>query len=56
VKVNDNQAIFENPQNDFPQRVIYQRTIDGSLLASLEGTESGKAKRVDFAMKRARCD
>lgn len=56
VKVNDNQAIFENPQNDFPQRVIYQRTIDGSLLAILEGTESGKPKRVDFAMKRARCD
>jgi hypothetical protein len=56
VKVNDSLAIFENAQNDFPQRIIYQKTIDGSLLASLEGTESGKAKRVEFAMKRARCD
>ena|SRR6266851_3183634 len=56
VKLNDSQAIFENPENDFPQRIIYQKTIDGSLLASLEGTESGKAMRVEFAMKRARCD
>jgi uncharacterized protein DUF6265 len=56
VKVNDTQAIFENAQHDFPQRIIYQRAIDGSLLASLEGTESGKPKRVEFAMKRVRCD
>ena len=56
VKVNDSQAIFENPEHDFPQRIVYQRTIDGSILASLEGTESGKAKRVEFAMKRVRCD
>lgn len=56
VKVNDSQAIFENPRHDFPQRIIYQRTIDGSLLASLEGMESGKAKRVEFLMKRVRCD
>ncbi|MEK6321447.1 MAG: DUF6265 family protein [Acidobacteriota bacterium] len=56
VKVNDNQAIFENAQHDFPQRIVYQRTIDGSLLAALEGMESGKVKRVDFSMKRIRCD
>jgi len=56
VKVNDSQAIFENPQHDFPQRIIYQRAIDGSLQASLEGTESGKPKRVEFSMKRVRCD
>ena len=56
VKVNDSQAIFENPQHDFPQRIIYQKAIDGSLLASLEGTESGKPKRIEFAMKRVRCD
>jgi hypothetical protein len=56
VKVNDNQAVFENAQHDFPQRIVYQRTIDGSLLATLEGLESGKPKRVEFAMKRARCD
>jgi hypothetical protein len=56
VKVNPSQAIFENPQHDFPQRIVYQRLIDGSLYASLEGVENGKPKRIEFAMKRARCD
>jgi Domain of unknown function (DUF6265) len=56
VKVNDNQAIFENLQNEFPRRIIYQRVIDGSLVVSFEGMESGKEKRVDFGLKRMRCD
>ena len=56
VKVNDTQAIFENPQYEFPQRIIYERAIDGSLRVSLDGIESGKPKKVDFAMKRMRCD
>ena len=56
VKVNPNQAIFENPQHDFPQRIIYQRVIDGSLVAVIEGEEKGKPKRVEFAMKHVRCD
>jgi hypothetical protein len=56
VKVNDSEAIFENPQHDFPQRITYQRAIDGSLLAAIEGQEKGKPKRVDFAMQRVRCD
>lgn len=56
VKVNDTQAIFENSQHDFPQRIVYQKTIDGSLLAFIEGTEAGKTKRVEFSMRRVRCD
>ena len=56
VKVNETQAIFENPQYEFPQRIIYERAIDGSLRVSLEGMESGKPRQVDFAMKRMRCD
>jgi hypothetical protein len=56
VKMNPNEAIFENPDHDFPQRIIYQRSIDGSLLAAIEGEEKGKPKRVEFAMKRVRCD
>jgi len=56
VKINDNEAVFENPQHDFPQRITYQRAIDGSLVAAIEGQEKGKPKRVEFAMKRARCD
>ena len=56
VKVNASLAIFENPQQDFPQRIIYQRTIEGALFAAIEGIEKGQPKRIEFAMKRARCD
>lgn len=56
VKVNDNQAVFENPQHDFPQRIIYQHEVDGSLYAAIEGEEKGTPKRVEFAMRRVRCD
>lgn len=56
VKVNDSQAVFENPQHDFPQRIIYQRSVDGMLLAAIEGEENGKPKRVEFAMNRVKCD
>jgi hypothetical protein len=56
VKVNSTQAIFENLQHEFPQRIIYQRQIDDSLAAAIEGEEKGKPKRVEFAMKRVRCD
>jgi uncharacterized protein DUF6265 len=56
VKLNDGEAVFENPQHDFPQRIVYAKQIDGTLLATIEGQEKGKSKRVDFSMRRARCD
>lgn len=56
VKLNDSTAVFENLQHDFPQRIAYQRQIDGSLIAAIEGEEKGKPKRVEFPMQRVRCD
>jgi hypothetical protein len=56
VKVNDSQAVFENPEHDFPQRITYQRLPDGSLLAAIEGEEKGKMKRIEFPMRHVRCD
>jgi uncharacterized protein DUF6265 len=56
VSQNGQAATFENPQHDFPQRVIYRRQQDGSLLARIEGTVNGKDRAIDFPFKRARCD
>ena len=33
ISYKDGKAIFENPQHDFPQRVIYGKQPDGGLLA-----------------------
>lgn len=51
VRLSGQEAVFENPQHDFPQRVIYRR--DGDLLTGrVEGSEGGETKGFDFPMKR----
>ena len=40
-------AVFENPDNDFPQRIIYERTGD-TLHARIEGTVEGTARSVSW--------
>jgi hypothetical protein len=48
-------AVFENPEHDFPQKVIYARQADGSLLAAIEGPgRDGKPRRVEYPFKRVR--
>jgi hypothetical protein len=37
VQVVDGTAIFENPDNEFPKRVIYRETSDGGLHARIDG-------------------
>ena len=43
------EAVFENPQHDFPKRIIYRKTDDG-LTASIDGGEGTKS--MSFAFKR----
>ncbi len=53
--VGDSSVVFENLQHDFPQRIGYQRSGPDLLLAWIEGTENGQARRVDFSYRRAAC-
>ena len=48
--------VFENSEHDFPQRIIYQRQPDGGLMARIEGSRDGKARGIDYPMKRASCE
>jgi len=56
IKSSPTESIFENPEHDFPQRIIYRHQTDGSLFARIEGSINGKEKGVDFPMKRVKCD
>jgi len=56
IKLQNREAIFENPTHDFPQRIIYRQESDGSLFARVEGTANGKTRGFDYPMKRARCE
>ena len=56
IKLQNREATFENPEHDFPQRVIYRLEADGSLFARVEGTSKGKMRGFDYPMKRAQCN
>ncbi|MBL8642905.1 MAG: hypothetical protein JNK21_03145 [Rhodospirillaceae bacterium] len=43
-------AVFENPENDFPKKLIYQRNADGSLSARLEGNGRDDPQNTEYRM------
>jgi hypothetical protein len=46
---------FENPANDFPKKVTYQRQ-GLMLLTTIEGIQKEKQVREEFLFKRVRCN
>lgn len=47
------EATFENPDHDFPQRILYRLVGEDSLLARIEGVRDGRERAIDFPMRRA---
>lgn len=60
ASVTDSKAVFENPQHDFPQRIVYELVQSASgpqrLHARIEGMRNGKLKGIDYPMTRVSCD
>ncbi|WP_276132634.1 DUF6265 family protein [Polluticoccus soli] len=52
TKIVDNEAVFENPEHDFPQRIIYKRTSDSTLYARIEGKQGGQDAKEEFNFKK----
>ena len=48
------EAVFENQEHDFPQRISYRREGD-KLKAAIEGTSGGKKTTINYPMTRSRC-
>ena len=44
--------VFENPEHDYPQRIIYFRIDSDSLHARIEGEDNGNFRAVDFYFQR----
>lgn len=51
-EVADGRAVWENLKHDFPQRVIYRRGSDGSLIARIEGNTPGGERHMEWTMHR----
>lgn len=47
-----NKVVFENLQNDFPQRIVYEQTNTDSLHARIEGSNDGKLFIVYFPFRK----
>ena len=52
VRVSEREAVFENPNHDFPKRIIYRLETGGGLWARVEGDGSEKEKPLDFRYQR----
>ncbi len=44
--------IFENPQHDFPQRIVYFHTSGHQMYACIDGKNKGQYMRVEFPFER----
>lgn len=56
LRISGTEAVFENPQHDFPQRVAYAREGESRLRARIEGVRNGKLRVVEFPMSRVDCE
>jgi hypothetical protein len=53
IELSGKKVVFENPQHDFPQRIIYWLEGDNALHAKIEGTYKGQAESEEWVWKRA---
>jgi len=55
VSITKDEAVFENPEHDFPKRVAYRRQADGGVTATIEGPMNGQTRSIAFPYTRAVC-
>ena len=51
----DGHVLFANDAHDFPQRIGYRADGVDRLVAWVEGTMNGQARRIDFTYQRVAC-
>lgn len=55
VHIDGASATFENPEHDFPQRILYRSTPPGQLDVRIEGDADGELQGMDFPLRRVGC-
>jgi hypothetical protein len=54
IESKNKRVVFENKEHDFPKRIIYWASDDGSLRARIEGDPGDKEKAMEWTWKRGR--
>lgn len=52
TSAHENQLVFENPKHDYPNKIVYNKITNDSLVAEISGIQKGKPASEQFAMKR----
>lgn len=47
-EVGENRAVFDNPRHDYPKRIVYELTPDGSLTATIGFMKGGTPRRYVY--------
>lgn len=55
LRMTESEAVFENLQHDFPQRIVYRLEDSENLAARIEGLRKGELRTITFPMHRVRC-
>ena len=50
----DGKYVFENPEHDFPQRIVYSNATTDSLHAWIDGMQNGKFREEHFYFVRGK--
>jgi hypothetical protein len=48
----ENSFSFENPKHDYPQKIVYKKVNDMSLVATISGKQQGKPSTESYPMQR----
>lgn len=46
----ENSFSFENPNHDYPQKIVYKKVSEKSLVATISGKEQGKTSTESYQM------
>jgi len=49
----EKQLVFENPKNDFPQKIAYSKITKDSIFIQISGIQQGKSSSERFSMKKS---
>lgn len=56
LTLSESEVVFENPNHDFPQSIMYRLLDQDHLLGRIRGKSDGKDVDVDFPMTRITCE
>ena len=55
IALEERRVVFENPDHDFPQRIIYEIDDGGALHARIEGVQNGKEAATEWTWHLVPC-